>query len=247
MAIVYADNVLPETSGIAENLNLGAAGDTVTLPAGVTLKTNKIMDAGGNNIITSDGSGNLTVDSQLSGSFALISTNTITNAASSAFTTGFSDKKVYMFSFSGMKPATDGMIWTCQFSSDGGSTYSTTITSTSWRQYHNNDGSSGGMGYITSSQQSQGTSYQALCESNTPNVVGNVGGEALGGFMYLFNPSSTTYVKHFYSTVSYTQANDRNQETWVGGYCNTTSAINAVNFKFSSGNITSGTIKLYGL
>ena len=55
MSRIYVDQVLPETSGISENINLGASGDVVTLPAGVTLKTNKLTDAGGNNLITSDG------------------------------------------------------------------------------------------------------------------------------------------------------------------------------------------------
>ena len=63
MSRIYVDTVLPETTGISENINLGSAGDTVTLPTGVTLKTNKLTDAGGNNLITSDGSGNLTLDS----------------------------------------------------------------------------------------------------------------------------------------------------------------------------------------
>ena len=78
MAIVYTDNVLHETSGAAEDLNLGTTGDNVILPAGATLKTNKITDAGGNNIITSDGSGNLTLNSTFAGSFALINTYTPT-------------------------------------------------------------------------------------------------------------------------------------------------------------------------
>ena len=86
MSRIYVDTVLPETTGISENINLGSAGDTVTLPAGVTLKTNKLTDAGGNNLITSDGSGNLTLDSGFQGAFKLITTNTFTNQSESDFT-----------------------------------------------------------------------------------------------------------------------------------------------------------------
>ena len=82
MATLSVDNVLPETSGVSENLNLGAAGDTVTVPAGATLKTNKITDAGGNNVITSDGSGNLTVNGGMQGDIALLSTQTASNSTS---------------------------------------------------------------------------------------------------------------------------------------------------------------------
>ena len=90
MSRIYVDEVLPETSGVSENINLGASGDVVTLPAGVTLKTNKLTDAGGNNLITSDGSGNLTLDSGFQGAFKLITTNTFTNQAQSDFTSGIS-------------------------------------------------------------------------------------------------------------------------------------------------------------
>ena len=107
MAIVYVDTVLPETSGISENLNLGAAGDTVTVPAGATLKTNKIADAGGNNVVTSDGSGNLTVNGGMQGDIALLQTQTasnssvieFTNAITGAFTSTYN---TYYFTWTGV-------------------------------------------------------------------------------------------------------------------------------------------------
>ena len=107
MDIVYVDTVLPETSGVSENLNLGAAGDTVTVPAGATLKTNNITDAGGNNVITSDGSGNLTVNGGMQGDIALLQTQTasnssvieFTNAITGAFTSTYN---TYYFTWTGV-------------------------------------------------------------------------------------------------------------------------------------------------
>ena len=84
MSTVNTDAIKPRDTGL--DITLGAAGDAVLIPTGATLKTNKIADAGGNNIITSDGSGNLTVDSQLKGGEVLLATNTFTDAASSSFT-----------------------------------------------------------------------------------------------------------------------------------------------------------------
>ena len=65
--------------------------------------------------------------------------------------------------------------------------------------------------------------------------------------MYLFNPSSTTFMKHFIARGNTVQEASITRADHVAGYCNTTTAIDAVQFKFSSGNIDAGTIKLYGI
>ena len=54
MSRVYTDTIEPRKP--TQDITLGTTGETITLP-GNTLKTNKISDAGGNNVITSNGSG----------------------------------------------------------------------------------------------------------------------------------------------------------------------------------------------
>jgi len=78
-------------------------------------------------------------------------------------------------------------------------------------------------------------------------LIGNGSDESSSGSMYLFNPSSTTYVKHFMSETNDYERNNASSNTGVAGYGNTTSAINAVDFKMSSGNIDDGKISLYGI
>ena len=65
--------------------------------------------------------------------------------------------------------------------------------------------------------------------------------------MRLFNPSSTTYVKHFMSEIHHSHASDRVERDFVAGYFNTTSAIDEIQFKMSSDAIDAGDICLYGI
>ena len=99
MSRVYSDTVLPEDSGVSQDLTLGTTGDTVQVTSGATLKVNTLKDSGGNTIFTSDGSGNLSsINSAFSGGPTLLATNTETNAASSSFTTGIDNTyRVYIF------------------------------------------------------------------------------------------------------------------------------------------------------
>ena len=69
------------------------------------------------------------------------------------------------------------------------------------------------------------------------------------GYLHLFNPSSTTFVKHYISHYvhHYTNAAPGEIDNFMAGYCNTTTAIDGVQFKFDSGNIDAGDICLYGI
>ena len=78
-------------------------------------------------------------------------------------------------------------------------------------------------------------------------AVGNENDESVSGTLHLFDPSNTTFVKHFISLTNAYNPSDYVFQDYVAGYFNTTSAINAVDFKMSSGNIDSGVIKLYGI
>tara|TARA_R100000995_G_scaffold16668_1_gene6602 strand:- start:34 stop:657 length:624 start_codon:yes stop_codon:yes gene_type:complete len=125
---------------------------------------------------------------------------------------------------------------------DGGSAYDATKTTSFFWAYHEEDGSSTQFGYADSNDVAQGTGTQPL--SANP---GNDNDQSVSGEIYLFNPSSTTFVKHFISTSNSTEAGDYSINSYAAGYCNVTAAIDGVQFAFQSGNIDAGTIKLYGL
>ena len=228
------------------SVTLGAAGDAVTMPAGVTVKTNTVKDAGGNTLWTSDGSGTLSsVNSGLTGGMIFISSQTATGVSTVNFTTGIdSTYNEYVFYFYNCHPSSSsGTHFNFQGSTDGGSNYNVTMTTTIFRAAHKEDDSSAGVAYMASYDQAQGTAYQMLGEY----VDGSQGDGSIAGELHLYNPSSTTYVKHFTATTqmyNYFPSTDNN---FTAGYFNTTSAINAISFKFTSGTIDAGTIAMYGI
>jgi hypothetical protein len=127
-------------------------------------------------------------------------------------------------------------------STDSGSNYNVTKTTTSFRTYHY-EGSDelAAVGYVTDFDLAQSTAFQPVGYN-----IGSGSDESLGGLLQLFNPSSTTYVKHFISTTSFVSYDDAHVEFFSAGYGNTTSAVNAIRFQMSSGNMD-GIIKLYGV
>jgi len=172
----------------------------------------------------------------------LITTNSGTNQSSMSFTSSIdSTYKLYVFKYYDVNPATNTMEFEFQGSTDGGSNYNVTMTSTFFRTQHDEADSATLLGYLTSSDQAQGTAYQDITE-----YLGNAADESAAGELYLFNPSSTTYVKHFYGTVQFYHTTSYTQSSFTAGYFNTTSAINAMSFKMQSGNFD-GTIKMYGV
>ena len=185
------------------------------------------------------------LDSVPSGSLVLLATNTITSGvSSSSFTSNIdSTYNTYMFKFINIHPATDGADLTFNGSTDGGSNYNTTKTTTTFYGYHNEGDSAAALGYEALHDVAQSTGY---CQ---------IGGDALGadndqscsGTMFIFSPSSTTFVKHFIVNMNTLTNADYSVNEYTAGYMNTTSAINAVDFKMDSGNIDSGVIKMYGL
>ena len=179
------------------------------------------------------------------GALTLLSTQTASSSASISFTSGInSTYDSYIFKFINIHPATDDTSFSFQVSTDGGSNYNTTITSTSFHAYHDEADSDTNLRYWTDHDQAQGTSFQNLMLR-----VSNDNDHAHVGTLQIFQPSSSTFVKHFISrlqTVYYYQAG-YSMDDYIAGYANTTSAINAVQFKMTSGNIDAGVIKLYGV
>jgi hypothetical protein len=176
------------------------------------------------------------------GNMVLISSQTASNSASISFTSGInSTYKEYQFYFIDIHPRTDTSQFQFNMSTDSGSNYNITKTTTAFRAYADEANSNAGLVYRTGQDLAQSTDFQALSEG-----IGNGADENGGGYMSLFNPSSTTYVKHFISVFQEYNSGDYTANQFIAGYGNTTSAINAVRFQMSSGNFD-GTILLYGI
>ena len=177
------------------------------------------------------------------GALTLLSTQTASASASISFTSGIdSTYDSYVFKVINIHAGTDNVNFTFQGSTNGGSSYGVTITSTYFNAYHNESDSQTSLNYDGTNDLAQSTSNQRITFD-----LGNGSDERFSGNMFLFSPSSTTYVKHFISTGNTYKSSDRSQNTYMAGYGNTTSAVNAIKFVMSSGNLDSGTIKMYGI
>jgi hypothetical protein len=194
--------------------------------------------------LSNNGVKNITsVGSVGTGELKFISKQTASSSASISFTSGIdSTYKEYIFYFVNIHPATNNVTFGFQANASGGSGYNETITSSFFSAYHNESDSATALQYDSSNDQAQGTSFQAL---NTG--IGNDNDQCKVGYLHLFNPSSTTFVKHFISTSNNYVHSDYSQNDFIAGYFNTTSAIDEIQFKMSSGNIDSGDILLYGV
>ena len=178
------------------------------------------------------------------GAMNLISTQTASSSSTIDFTSGIdSTYKEYIFKFINIHPASDSDVQ-LQFngSADTGSNYNVTKTTTHFSAYHYESDAYTAVGYNTAYDLAQSTAFQTLSTS-----IGADNDQCGSGYIHLFNPSSTTFVKHFISNVSFVQSDDVQRIDYVSGYFNTTSAVDAVQFKVSSGNIDAGTIKMYGV
>ena len=176
----------------------------------------------------------------------LISTQTASASALIAFATGIdSTYDEYIFKFINIHPATNGAEFTFNLSTDLGSNYNVTKTTTYFMAIHTEADDFTALGYRTDYDLAQSTAFQNLAR----DIEGTDADGNLSGELTLFNPSSTTYVKHFISRINNqeTSGAGASEDNFIAGYGNTTSAVNAIQFKMSSGNIDDGIIKLYGV
>ena len=243
MAIIYVDNVLPETSGVAENLNLGTTGDSVTIPTGATLKTNKIFDAGGNNGITSDGSGNLTVNSGMTGDVVPLQTQTISSAvANITFSDTYitSTYLIYCFKWVNVRPVTDNTSLQFQMSTDG-TNYNLSITAGVHASWIDDSGGNLSLGYSQGSRQGAGTSFQNLCYN-----LGNDTEAHCSGELWLIRGASTAFQHHFWSTAAWRTEDNYAFNGGMHGAQDPPVAINHLRFQQSSGNLAAGKFTVYG-
>jgi hypothetical protein len=195
------------------------------------------------NAITNSSVTGITVLANASDGITLISSQTASASATISFTTGInSTYKAYKFVYTNCHPATDNVDFTFNLSTDGGSNYNVTKTSTYFLAYHSENDASTALNYDSTFHLAQSTAFQILADRTSAD-----NDHGVSGSMLLFNPASTTYVKHFIANTNFVYFNDFSFNANIAGYGNTTSAVNAVQFKFSSGNIDAGTISMYGI
>ena len=178
-------------------------------------------------------------------SLVLLSTQTASSSATIDFTSNIdSTYDSYVFKFINMHPATNSVEFSFNMSADSGSNYNVTKTTTHFRAFHSENDADTALAIDAGVDLAQSTSFQPL-----GFYIGNNNDDNLNGTLQIFNPSSNTFVKHFISTTSFNHipADAREMNSYIAGYGNTTSAVDAIQFKMSSGNIDSGTIKLYGV
>ena len=177
------------------------------------------------------------------GSMVLISTSTASSSSTIDFTSGIdSTYKEYIFKFFDIHPATNDQSFAFQVDTGTNTSYNQTITSTFFNAQHDESDSNTYFMYRTTGDQAQGTSFQRLTEG-----TGNDNDQSCSGTLHLFDPSNTTFVKHFIANTHNAHQGDYAMNNFIAGYVNTTTALTRVRFKFESGNIDSGTIKMYGV
>ena len=178
------------------------------------------------------------------GSLTHIATQTASSTTSISFTSGIDNTyKEYLFILNNIHNSEADRNIFVNFSADSGSNYNVTKTTAFFEAYHSEGGSTvSGPSYHTGKDLAQSTSAQQLMNG----IKGD--DDSCGvGLVHLFNPSSTTFVKHFISSSQYVNNSPGSENQYVAGYCNVTAAIDAVQFSTSSGNMDSGTITLYGI
>ena len=175
------------------------------------------------------------------GSLVLLETQTASSSDTISFTSNIdSTYKEYQIHYIDVHAANNDTDLTINFR-DGSTAYDATKTTTYFSATHNEDGSGGCLSYETAVDLAQSTGVQKLSKSG----IGNDNDHSACGVVQLFDPSSTTFVKHFIIRSHYSGHDEQSRDDFIAGYCNTTTAIDGVQFKFASGNIDAGTFKLY--
>ena len=178
----------------------------------------------------------------IDGSMVLLSTQTADSSGNITFDSEInSTYKEYIVKFINIHAETDNVIFQVNFR-DGGTDYDATKTTTAFFAVHNEADNDAKVEYRTDFDLAQSTGVQKISIE-----VGNGNDESISGELTLFNPSSTTFVKHFLTRAQHHSHHDYSQDSYRAGYCNTTAAIDGIQFTMSSGDIDSGIFKLYGI
>ena len=180
-------------------------------------------------------------------SLTLLETQTASSSATISFTSNIdSTYKEYIFKFFDIHPATNRAIFQFQADTGTNTNYNITATTNFYQAYHKENDGGAALGYNDSHHDAQSTSFLNLTVQNSNN-----NDSCASGTLHIFDPSNSTFVKQFLSrfNIMYeeTGGDEYSYECWKGGYFNTTTALTRFQFKYSSGDIDSGTIKLYGV
>ena len=266
MAQVRTEKISPAT-GTA--VTVGDSGDTFTVPTGVTLtnsgamtlpasitattevKTNKISPGSGTAMTWGDSGDTFTVPAGVTmtnngsatgfGNVGLLGTQTASNSAALEFTSISASYKVLKFAWAFMNPEPDAVNFEFQYSIDNGSTWGVNIDSGAIRGYMTTPSGSGTMSYQSASTLWISTNYQHLVIN-----VGNASGEGCWGDMIIYNNGASGVLKQFVARGGGIYSDAAPVLVMPNGTLDTTSAIDAFRFKFSSGNIVTGRMKLWG-
>ena len=178
------------------------------------------------------------------GSLVKISSSTISSGTSTVSITSGIDStyKEYFFTFNNLHLSNDNAQPAINFSVDGGSNYNVAKTSSNFSASHNEGGSATLLGYNSSWDLAQGTGVHYLTTG-----TGSDNDQSASGYLRLFDPSNTTFIKQFIASMSSSNSGNYAFNIFIGGYANTTSAINAVQFSVSAGTLDAGTITMYGI
>ena len=153
--------------------------------------------------------------------------------------------KEYVFTFNNIHPSNDARDFQFNMSIDAGSNYNVTKTTTAFRAYHQENDGAAVLGYSADDDLAQGTGFQ-----NLSDAIDGANDASCSGYLHLFNPSSTTFVKHFIANtqfLAHSGSSDYSMNYFIAGYGNTTSAVDAIRFQMNSNNIDAGDICLYGI
>ena len=194
--------------------------------------------------LSNNGVKNITsVGSVGTGDLVFISKQTASSSASISFTSGIdSSYKEYIFFFNNIHPQTDGAFFSFQSDTGTNTNYNQTITSTYFQSRHDEANTDTQLAYNTGNDLAQSTSFQKLSQS-----LANENDACLSGYLHIFNPSSSTFVKHFIARTQQMTDSDFSFDLHIAGYFNLTTALTRFQFKFDSGNIDAGDILLYGV
>ena len=188
---------------------------------------------------------NMTLSSSTTGggSLVLLATETASSDATISFTSNIdSTYKEYVFRFYDIHPATNDVSLTFQADTGTNTSYNQTMTTTFFQARHNEADTTAAVAYTTGRDIAQGTGFQRLHYE-----VGNGNDESCTGTLHIFDPSNTTFVKHFYARANNYGESDESADCFVAGYFDTTTALTRFQFKMTSGNIDAGVIKMYGV
>ena len=177
------------------------------------------------------------------GDLIFISRSTASTSSNISFTSGIDNTyKEYIFFWNSINPSNDVTNFEFNMSVDGGSNYNVTKTTTFFRAYNKENAGDKGFAYDNPDDLQQSTNYVRLAVG-----TGADGDQSCSGYLHIFDPSDTTFTKHYIARCNNYIGVNYSFDSYMGGYGNTTSAVNAIDFRYSAGNIVSGTIDLYGV